>query len=336
MELEGAACNLPPIPEETSTGAAPKKFPLSGHDGLPLHTFQMDSEVHRFSERVHSNAASKNNQTAQIQHKNFGTSEEELVNLIHQIVNCTLQNEKMKTSARDKNHLDVESCSTSEVSKNLLEFAKLVPIFDEKGNIHPVDYITQIEQLLSLLQVPFKPYVLIDKFRGRSRSWANVFLLNFSDFSLFKNAFLEQFWGHPQQLKFKLALESAKYNEYSGSLVEHFLKYVEMGRHLQPPYTETILITTIARHYPPHVSSCLIGAQNITDALERLRQADYYYRTTHIDRQAIPSDTSRNQPQGRHPKFQQKTVTTINSADFAPPNTSSVENDEGNEGMLAM
>lgn len=328
----GVAGNPPPIAMEKHTGAIPKKCQPTVRDVLPLHNVKSDLESAGSSKILPSEVASTASFEKLSQPKVLCNPDEDLVNLIQKIVRYTIDTDKKQAHV---DNINVTNNNPVEWSNNVLEFAKLVPIFDDKGSIHPCDYVSQIEQLLTLYQVPFKPCMITDKFKGQARAWANVFLQDFSDFQIFKTAFLEQFWGYPQQLKVKLALESAKYNESTGSLVEHFLKYVEMGRHLQPPYTETILITTIARHYPPHISCCLVGAVNMSEALERLRQADYYYRP-HIERHTSYNDVSRNQVQGRHSRFQHKTINTISNAEFASPNIPSVENDEGNDCPLSM
>ncbi|KAL3285917.1 hypothetical protein HHI36_000435 [Cryptolaemus montrouzieri] len=80
------------------------------------------------------------------------------------------------------------------------------------------------------------------------------------------------------QLGTKLSLQSARYKESEGSFVEHFMKFVAMSKHLEPNYFEQLLIKTIARHYPPNISSVLVGTHSLADAMDKLRQADYYFR----------------------------------------------------------
>lgn len=38
------------------------------------------------------------------------------------------------------------------------------------------------------------------------------------------------------------------------------------------------MIETIARGFPPNISAVLVGVNNVQGAMERLRQADYYFR----------------------------------------------------------
>ncbi|KAL3274736.1 hypothetical protein HHI36_024259 [Cryptolaemus montrouzieri] len=108
--------------------------------------------------------------------------------------------------------------------------------------------------------------------------WSRAYLDFFVDFPSFKNSFISQFWDETKQLETKLALQSARYKESEGSFVEHFMKFVAMSKHLEPNYSEQLLMKTIARHYPPNISSVLVGTHSLADAMDKLRQADYYFR----------------------------------------------------------
>lgn len=114
--------------------------------------------------------------------------------------------------------------------------------------------------------------------------WSRAFLHCFHDFNEFKNAFKEQFWSETKQLQISLRLQSARYNE--GSFTCYFMKQAGMARHLSQAYPEPLLVKTIARGLPPNISATLAGANTFSEAMERLRQADYYFQTDPAGRDA--------------------------------------------------
>lgn len=153
-----------------------------------------------------------------------------------------------------------------------------VPIFKDEGTIHPVDFVNRVEHEFKLSGTSFErfKYNLGEKFEGTSLVWSQAFLITFENFQQFKDSFLRQFWSDTKQMDLRLKLQSGKYTDKNGTLVKHFLTYVSMAKHLIPPLSEQLLIATIARHFPPHIASVLVGTVSIEEALERLRQADYF------------------------------------------------------------
>lgn len=75
----------------------------------------------------------------------------------------------------------------------------------------------------------------------------------------------------------RLKLQSARHTE--GPFTSYFMRQVVKAKYLQPPYPAKLLIKTIARGYPPNISAVLVGVEGFDEAMDRLRQADYYFRT---------------------------------------------------------
>lgn len=248
-------CGLPPPPSRTSA-----KLPPSSTSGKMEGEATYPEEA--FGYHLPSNTISS----------------PDLVKLVSEIVQMSLRHQQIVIEPPKVETVNLTANSRNNnamVNCNNLENLKFIPIFDDNGSIHPVDFIRQVEQLIDSTNFPLAACFLADKFKGRAKTWADVFLSTFNEFDSFKTAFLEQFWGHSQQLKVKLLLESNVYNE--GSFVDYFLHFVGMGKHLQPSYEERMLISTISRHFPPHIASCLVGVRTVRDALDRLRHADQFY-----------------------------------------------------------
>lgn len=207
-------------------------------------------------------------------------------NNISHIVDQVLEKMQLLGMANDPNNQSNASIRAVRARPNIDEYLQEVkissrlPVFNDDGTLHPIDFVNQVEQEFRVLGMSFEnfQYTLSEKFGNKARVWSQALLFSFRSFQDFKTAFVQHFWSETKQLDIKLELQATKYTEREGSLVNHFMKYIAMARHIDPPYSESMLIATIARHYPPNVSSVLIGACNIEQALERLRQADRYFR----------------------------------------------------------
>lgn len=171
-----------------------------------------------------------------------------------------------------------DSYNISRNNVNNFETSKKLPVFDDTGTLHPMEFLEVLEYSMISENIPFEifKFIIRNQFKGTASLWSQAFLHNFTDFESFKLAFMDQFWSETKQLQIKLDLQSQYYKEGQGSLVNYFMKNVAMARYLSPPYSELLLIRTIARHFPPHISATLMGAQCLAEAMERLRQADYY------------------------------------------------------------
>lgn len=181
--------------------------------------------------------------------------------------------------------LNLNNSNNNFQNSNIVKPKSDFPIFDDRSNLHPVDFLKQIESIYRCEGIPVDQFILNGMghlyFKNNARTWADAFLSTFVNFNDFKHHFLSQFWNHSQQLEVRIKLDSNVYRENSGlSFTDHFNKYVAMAKHLEPPYTERQLIQIIARHFPPSVSCTLVGTTTFQGVLERLRQAEYYFGAT--------------------------------------------------------
>ncbi|KAJ8977625.1 hypothetical protein NQ317_010246 [Molorchus minor] len=162
------------------------------------------------------------------------------------------------------------------------KICKFLPTFNPDGQLHPVDFISFVEAYVDVNNISMSQFALLahNLLENSAKTWFNAFENVFTSYREFKCAFLEQFWGQNKQLQTKLKLESGRYREGDGSLVTYFNRYVAMAKHLQPPYASIQLIATIAQHFPPNIAATLVGTDNLLAALDRLRQADYYFKNS--------------------------------------------------------
>lgn len=161
-----------------------------------------------------------------------------------------------------------------------IDLNRHLPFFGNDDTVHPIDFLQQIEHFYESSQISFNDFKIAigNQFKGKALLWSKAYLHTFHDFHSFKNSFREHFWSETKQLEIRLLLQAARFEEKTGSFVDHFMKYVAMAKHLTPEYSQNLLIQTIARHYPPNISSVLVGTQTLAEAMDRLRQADYYFR----------------------------------------------------------
>lgn len=186
--------------------------------------------------------------------------------------NITLSN---ITNPRNNNNSVEESIKKF----NSLEINKRLPVFDNKGTVHPLDFLEQLEYYHNLDQVPFQffRYVIANQFKGDASWWSQAHLHKFSNFAEFKVAFKDFFWSEYIQSEVMHTLEKDKYDPSMGSFVQHFMRGVALARHLSSIYPEHFIIQKLARNYPPHIATNLIGTRNFSEAIARLRQAEYYF-----------------------------------------------------------
>lgn len=217
-----------------------------------------------------------------------------ITNIVSQVISTMLQNGQLpNTSNTSPNILPANSTlnmanlrnnnnnSIEESIKkfNSLEINKRLPVFDNKGTLHPLDFLEQLEYYHSLDQVPFQyfRYVIANQFKGDAIWWSQAHLHKFSNFAEFKVAFKDFFWSEYIQSEVMHTLEKDKYDPSMGSFVQHFMRNVGLARHLSSIYPEHFIIQKLARNYPPHIATNLIGTNNFSEAIARLRQAEYYF-----------------------------------------------------------
>lgn len=173
----------------------------------------------------------------------------------------------------------VRSSSTNMLNSPQAMAKKCLPVFNDSGDLHPVDFITKLEKVIIAHNMPFEFLAVWchELFEGRARYWADALLYSFPNFAALKSSFLSHFWSPTKQAKVKLQLEIGKYDRRDGmGYVDYFLKQVASSRYLEPGYSDSELIATVSRHFPPTISCALLGTQTVKDALDRLRLAEHY------------------------------------------------------------
>ncbi|CAH1163446.1 unnamed protein product [Phaedon cochleariae] len=235
---------------------------------------------------------------------NVNLDRQELISIVTQVMS-TLQN-LPNTSNTNQDNSQLNNIRNSQV-----EMGKL-PIFDTKTNLHPIDFLEQLEYYYNMNRVPFEyfKYVIANHLKGEASLWGQACLNNFYDFGSFKNAFKQQFWNEDIQDEVLDKLRKTKY-EGKGSLVQHFLLLMSSTKHLEPPLSEENLIKKIAKLFPPNISSCLVLTRNFSEALERLRQADAYFSrevqvSSHSHFSPTNENRSRNFSSGYSKEYAQK------------------------------
>jgi hypothetical protein len=183
---------------------------------------------------------------------------------------------KLDLRSSDKNTFPSASHACMLNTNNL----NLPPPFFDDDTLHPVEFIREFEKCLLNAGIEFRncPFSWRNQFRGRAKTWANVFFGNSNSFLEFKNCFLDYFWSAEKQNKVRLALETQRYQYSEGSFSNYFMKWIAKGKFLVPPYSDRMLIATVARHFPPEIACSLISSETVFQALKCLQQADYYYR----------------------------------------------------------
>lgn len=173
------------------------------------------------------------------------------------------------------------SSNTDHVQNVYCKADKKLPVFDNTV-MHPIDFLEQLEQFFDINKIPFKDFksITCDLFLNSAKLWVDACFLEVNDYQSFKTKFLEHFWSDQQQDEVLVAFRTVRYE--GGSLTEHFLYWVGRVRHIKPPLSLAYILRTIARHFEPKISCALYGCNSIFEALDRLREAEYYYSTPTI------------------------------------------------------
>lgn len=215
------------------------------------------------------------------------------------------------------------------VPKAIIDIKQL-PCFEDNNNLHPIDFLQRLESALPINQLSYGEFctATINLFKGKARLWADAFLATYSNYNQFKMSFNEHFWGADRQLQVKLQLEAGRYSE--GPFVDHFNFYVCLAKHLQPPFSTNLLISTISRHFPPNISVLLIGAVTLEEALARLRQADYYLGSSRTNFQASLGNYRSGPLSGATENSKREQNKSSNFQNKFPSNTSYVKKNVSN------
>lgn len=154
---------------------------------------------------------------------------------------------------------------------------KDLPAFNgELSPVHPVEFVESVTTFYGASNVPdqVKLQEIMQILKGKALTWYNVNKLKHSSFEQFSEALLKYFWGDQVQDNVRALLFTPnQYRKGGLDMTSYFLNYVHRAQYLEPPVPESLLVSTILRHFPPgvrrnlHLSAC----QTIDVTLEQLR-----------------------------------------------------------------
>lgn len=329
------------IPEQTSSGRQPtgavrrrnipenERIPLSNASrGLPryptqkspIYTSGMDFQGRNIpyflGEQVKvpdsTRIAQQTNQHPRqppppYDNRDFNNLDSFIRNIVNQSITDTFKNNNQQT-------LPFQIDNISEYNRILANIDNMLPEFHGNNTLHPIDFLEKIKFLLqrnntSFLEIKF---LLAKKLQGRAKAWSEAYLKSFLTFTEFEEAYLRYFWSETKQLEIKLKIWQGKYE--TGSLVDHFTKYVAMAQYLRPPLSEFELIQCIARHFPVNIFSAIIGLKKLSEVIPILQQAEYYNHRT-VDRSNFGSRYEKDRLGPERKNYANRNVSAVDLVD---------------------
>ena len=167
--------------------------------------------------------------------------------------------------------------------------------FGERGSCHPCEFIQQLEGAMASGAIPYDQATrcLRQQLRGSAQTWSLAMLTDQSDYRMARDAFLGKFWGCDQQISARCRLETQRYSQ--GSYLHHFYKQWSEARYLLDAYPEAMLLSLIARQYPPELEISLRTALTVAEFESRLTVYDRSRASTYME---DPRRTISNPRQG--------------------------------------
>ncbi|XP_033607196.1 uncharacterized protein LOC117282271 isoform X2 [Cryptotermes secundus] len=173
-----------------------------------------------------------------------------------------------------------------------------LPQFDEGTGINPVYYLRQLDEFMTVRNIPQAHQLSIacKSITGcLGRQWIEAIRHNLADYAAFRTNFLNAWWSSAQQSLVKCKLYQSKYSRQSGlSLSAHFLKHATSAFYLDPKPTESEVIHAIIPHFP--IAKALDVLKRI-EIMENQEGCDQYDLPPH---QKQPDPDRRNQPPRGH------------------------------------
>ncbi|GLV31381.1 hypothetical protein CBL_20015 [Carabus blaptoides fortunei] len=148
--------------------------------------------------------------------------------------------------------------------------------FDGTGPVHPMEIISQLEMAVRSGYLPVNQVsrCLCQQHRGSAFTWGQAMLRTDDSVETVCSKFIERFWSRDQQIDARLKLETDRYVYSEISFLDHFYAGWSTARYLIPMYPEELLLSIIARHYPPNIQIGLRGIRDVPDFEERLKIFD--------------------------------------------------------------
>lgn len=152
--------------------------------------------------------------------------------------------------------------------------------------VHPRKFKQEVEAF-------YRPYHTSDEImlneisqllEGKARTWCNLFEDKFNTVEEFWKHFLEYFWGQQTQEKVMgQLLTPNSYRRGPMSMPTYFMNFFSKAKYLDDPLPESMLISTILKHFPPAMRRNLQPQRSNTleKTLEQLQileeDADIYF-----------------------------------------------------------
>jgi hypothetical protein len=148
------------------------------------------------------------------------------------------------------------------------------------SDVHPVDFIQQLEDYLAMFQgdEQQKLKIVMTCLAGDARVFARAFWDSFSTFDEFKVVFLEHFWGLEKQRSLRQRLTNGVYhmNREVSHMKSYFLRWLAKVKNLKVIPTDRVFLLEITQHFPATVQRSLkeLGDGTIASALRVLDEED--------------------------------------------------------------
>lgn len=146
---------------------------------------------------------------------------------------------------------------------------------------HPVEFLQAVKVHFSSSRVPdeIKFFELTQLLEGKALAWYNMYKFKNTDqdFEHFCVEFLEFFWGEQAQDNVRGQLfKPNQYRKGSLDMATYFMKFVHKAQYLTEKMPESVLVSTIVKHFPAEVRLGLHQSRcrTIEKALEALRILD--------------------------------------------------------------
>nr|CAI5868790.1 unnamed protein product [Callosobruchus analis] len=150
-------------------------------------------------------------------------------------------------------------------------------------------FVRRVEKIFQEASVPEQRKIglALTCLRGSAADWASIKEASFTSYSIFREMFINRFWGVDRQRDLFLHLSYGKFE--SGSRAEYFLNLVNQASFLSEPIPEQKLIKMLAKHFPPDIQRgmMILGLNDFDSVDDYLHNIDESYsRDRDIDRAA--------------------------------------------------
>nr|CAH7729530.1 unnamed protein product [Callosobruchus chinensis] len=164
--------------------------------------------------------------------------------------------------------------------------------FTPGGKMHPMAFLRRIEKIFQEAGVPEQRKIglAITCLRGSATDWASIKEKSFTSYGIFREMFINRFWGVDKQRDLFLHLNYGKFE--SGSRAEYFLNLVNQASFLSESIPEEKLIKMLAKHFSPDIQrGMMILGLNEFDAVD-----DYLHNLdeSYTEEEHVPRDNRRN------------------------------------------